>query len=71
MINQNKSSIWTYMSEKAQSADTHWMTIFTPVYQREATMERLYRTLVALRLPGQDVALNDGKTIPIRKILKV
>lgn len=69
MINQNKSSIWTYMSEKAQSADTHWMTIFTPVYQRETTMERLYRTLVALRLPEQDVALNDGKTIDFEWVI--
>ena len=39
MKSQNKQSVWTCMSEKAFSADVHWMTIFTPAYQREATME--------------------------------
>lgn len=34
------------MSEKSFSADVHWMTIFTPAYQREATMECFYRTLI-------------------------
>ena len=39
MKSQNKQSVWTCMSEKAFSADVHWMTIFTSAYQREATME--------------------------------
>ena len=38
--------VWTCMSEKSFSADVHWMTIFTPAYQREATMECFYRTLI-------------------------
>ena len=46
MKSQNKQSVWTCMSEKAFSADVHWMTIFTPAYQREATMECFYRTLI-------------------------
>lgn len=46
MKSQNKQSVWTCMSEKAFSADVHWMTIFTPAYQREVTMECFYRTLI-------------------------
>ena len=46
MKSQNKQSVWTCMSEKSFSADVHWMTIFTPAYQREATMECFYRTLI-------------------------
>ena len=50
MKSQNKQSVWTCMSEKAFSADVHWMTIFTSAYQREATMECFYRTLITLSL---------------------
>ena len=50
MKSQNKQSVWTCMSEKSFSADVHWMTIFTPAYQREATMECFYRTLITLSL---------------------
>ena len=46
MKSQNKQSVWTCMSEKSFSADVHWMTILTPAYQREATMESFYRTLI-------------------------
>ena len=47
MKSQNKQSVWTCMSEKSFSADVHWMTIFTPAYRREATMECFYRTLIS------------------------
>lgn len=52
MKSQNKQSVWTCMSEKAFSADVHWMTIFTPAYQREATMECfiVHSSLTCIRL---------------------
>lgn len=31
MKSQNKQSVWTCMSEKAFSADVHWMTILLPL----------------------------------------
>lgn len=70
MNNQNKSAPWTCMSEKARNAGSHWMTIFTPAYQRETTMERLYKTLLTLHLPEwggriidfEWVVVNDGST---------
>ena len=45
MKSQNKQSVWTCMSEKAFSADVHWMTIFTPAYPVSYTHLRAHETV--------------------------
>lgn len=69
-MKNNSTSAWTYMSQKAKASGAHWMTVFTPAYQRESTMKRLYRTLLSLQLPDSQtgvidfewVVVNDGST---------
>ena len=52
IIMENKhEGLRSFASKKAMIADKHWMTIFTPAYQREATMGRVYESLLGLRLP--------------------
>ena len=68
MTENYQMSTWTYMSPKAKESRTHWMTIFTPVYQREATMERLYKTLLSLQLP-KPIRGGEGKSIDFEWII--
>lgn len=42
---------YKYISLKSVEKNYFWMTIFTPAYQREKTMKRLYKSLIDIKLP--------------------
>lgn len=45
----NKKENYGFASEMACKSGRHWMTMFTPTYQRATTMPRLYQSLLSLR----------------------
>jgi len=80
-INKNlliKTTLSMYASKKALPVGWHWMTIFTPAYQREATMERLYNSLLKLTTVNRGgktidfewLIVNDGSTDRTEEMVK-
>lgn len=51
MDNTNIKNSYKYASQKSKEKEYFWMTIFTPAYQREKTMKRLYKSLIDIKLP--------------------